>query len=171
MESSKFLNGDNFESEIQLADTGYGQGKVLANPLHMAAMYTAFVNDGNMIKPYIEYKEDTTSPEYYVENAFIKEAADVVKEDLIQVIEDEHGTAHSAKIAGVLLAGKTGTAEIKKTQEDTEGTEIGWFNAFVADENYQKQILIVSMVEDVHAKPQKGYVTSSVKKILQTILK
>jgi len=89
----------------------------LANPLHMAAMYTAFVNDGNMIKPYIEYKEDTTSPEYYVENAFIKEAADVVKEDLIQVIEDEHGTAHSAKIAGVLLAGKTGTAEIKDSKD------------------------------------------------------
>lgn len=171
MTSSKFLNGDNFESEIQLADTGYGQGRVLVNPLHMATMYTAFVNDGNMIMPYIEYKEDTTIPEYYIENAFTQEAVNTIKEDLIQVIEDENGTAHSAKIPGITLAGKTGTAEIKATQDDQEGSEIGWFNAFVADETYKKQILIVSMVEDIHSKPQKGYVTSSVKRILQNILK
>lgn len=169
--SSKFIDGDKFESEIQLADTGYGQGKVLVNPLHIASMYTAFVNDGNMIKPYIEYKEGTIVPEYYVENAFTKEAANSIKDDLIQVIEDENGTAHSAKISGITLAGKTGTAEIKKTQDDKEGSEIGWFNAFVADEEYKKQVLIVSMVEDVHTKAQKGYVTSSVKKILQNILK
>lgn len=106
MTSSKFAEGDNFESEVQLADTGYGQGKVLTNPLHMAAMYTAFVNDGNMIKPYIEFKEDTTNPEYYVKDAFTAEAANIIKEDLIQVIEDENGTAHNAKINGVTLARK-----------------------------------------------------------------
>lgn len=171
MSVSTFLNGDKFESEVQLADTGYGQGKVLVNPLHSATMYTAFVNDGNMVKPYIEYKENIEVPEYYVESAFTKEAANAIKDDLIQVIEDENGTAHSAKINGVTLAGKTGTAEIKKSQDDTEGSEIGWFNAFVADETYKKQILIVSMVEDVHTKPQKGYVTAGVKKILQNILK
>ena len=168
--SSKFSEGETFESEVQLADTGYGQGKVLINPVHMASIYTAFVNDGNMLKPYIEYKEDTSNPEIYVENAFTKEAADTIKEDMIQVIEDEGGTAHNAKINGVMLAGKTGTAEIKKTQEDTEGTEIGWFNAFVADENYNKQILIVSMVEDIKDKTETRYVTSRVKASLQRIL-
>ena len=89
MTSSKFLNGNKFESEVQLADTGYGQGKVLVNSLHMAAMYTAFVNNGDMLMPYIEYKEDTNAKEYYVKNAFTKEAVDAIKEDLIQVIEDE----------------------------------------------------------------------------------
>lgn len=69
------------------------------------------------------------------------------------------------------MLGKTGTAEIKKTQDDEEGTELGWFNAFVADETEEKQILIVSMVEDVHAKEKKGYVTSGVKQIMQKILK
>lgn len=168
--SSKFSSQESFESEVQLADTGYGQGKVLVNPLHMAAIYSAFVNDGNMINPYIEYKEDTSIPEYYVKNAFSKESVDTIKEDLIQVIEDEGGTAHNVKMEGITLAGKTGTAEIKKTQEDTEGTEIGWFNAFVADENYKTQILIVSMVEDVKDKTETRYVTSRVKAILQKIL-
>ncbi len=170
MTTSKFLSGDKFESEVQLADTGYGQGKTLVNPLHMAAMYTAFVNDGSMLMPYIEYKEDTTIPEYYLKNAFTEEAANTIKEDLIQVIDDADGTAHNAKIDGVILAGKTGTAEIKKTQEDEDGTEIGWFNVFVADENYRTQLLVVSMVEDVQTKQQSGYVTRNVKAILQKIL-
>lgn len=173
MSASKFLNdgADSFESEIQLADTGYGQGKMLVNPLHLAAMYTAFVNDGNMIMPYIEYRENTNSPDYYVKNAFSKEAANSVKESMIQVIEDEGGTAHSAKLNGITLAGKTGTAEIKKTQDDTEGSEIGWFCTFVADDTSEKQVLVVSMCEEVDKKPQKGYVTAKVKNILRNILK
>lgn len=170
MTKSKFSGSENFESEVQLADSGYGQGKILVNPLHMVAIYTAFVNDGDMIKPYIEYKEDTSNPEYILKGAFSKEAANTIKEDLIQVIEDEGGTAHNVKMDKVTLAGKTGTAEIKETQEDTEGTEIGWFNVFIADENYEKQILIVSMVEDIKQKTEARYVTSRVKTILQRIL-
>ena len=170
MTKSKFSGSENFESEVQLADSGYGQGKILVNPLHMVAIYTAFVNDGDMIKPYIEYKEDTSNPEYILKGAFSKEAANTITEDLIQVIEDEGGTAHNVKMDKVTLAGKTGTAEIKETQEDTEGTEIGWFNVFIADENYEKQILIVSMVEDIKQKTEARYVTSRVKTILQRIL-
>lgn len=170
MTSSKFLSGEKFESEVQLADTGYGQGKVLINPLHMAAMYTAFVNEGNMIKPYIEYKEDGSTPELYIKNAFSKETANAIKEDLVQVIEDEGGTAHNVQMENVRLAGKTGTAEIKNSQDDTEGSEIGWFCTFVADENSEKQILIVSMVEDINKKNQSNYVTSKVKTILKNML-
>lgn len=39
--------------DIQLADSGYGQGKMMVNPVHMAAIYTAFSNNGNMLKPYL----------------------------------------------------------------------------------------------------------------------
>ena len=167
--SSKFASGNEFESEIQLADSGYGQGKILVSNLHMASIYSAFVNEGNMIMPYIEYKENA-KPEYYVKNAFTKEAAQTIKDDLIQVIEDAGGTAHNAKINNVTLAGKTGTAEIKNSKDDTEGSEIGWFCAFTADEAMDKQVLVVSMCEDVDKKPEKGYVTSRVKAILSDIL-
>ena len=36
----------------------------------------------------------------------------------------------AASVSGVTLAGKTGTAEIKESQEDTEGTELGWFAVY-----------------------------------------
>lgn len=40
--------------KIQLADSGYGQGQVLVNPLHMACIYSAFCNEGNVIKPWLK---------------------------------------------------------------------------------------------------------------------
>ena len=169
MTASKFANNDTFDSEIQLADTGYGQGKVLVNPVHMASMYSAFVNNGNMIKPYIEYSESPKS-EVYIENAFSEEAANTIKEDLIQVVENPNGTAHDAKINGVTLAGKTGTAEIKASKDDETGTELGWFNAFIADENSSKQYLIISMVEDVKGRGGSHYLLPKVKSIFQKII-
>ncbi len=161
---SQFATDNKFETEIQLADTGYGQGKVLVNPIHMASIYSAFVNDGNMIKPYLEYK-DNKKAEYLVENAFSKEAANIVKEDLIQVVEDSNGTAHSAKISGMTIAGKTGTAEIKASKEDTTGTEIGWFNAFRVTDNANNQLLVISMVENVKEKGGSHYLLPKVKAI------
>lgn len=44
---------EGFTSEIQLADSGYGQGEMMVNPVHMATIYTAFSNKGNMLKPYL----------------------------------------------------------------------------------------------------------------------
>lgn len=169
MTASTFANNSTFESEIQLADTGYGQGKVLTNPVHMASIYSAFVNNGNMIKPYIEYAEMPKS-EVYIQNAFSSDAANTIKEDLIQVVENPNGTAHEAQISGVTLAGKTGTAEIKESQDDEKGTELGWFNAFIADENSSKQYLIISMVEDVKGRGGSHYLLPKVKSIFQKII-
>lgn len=163
---SQYANSDGITSEAQLANTGYGQGEVLVNPIHMASIYSAFVNDGNMIKPYLDYKENaSTSAEYWITEAFTKEAANTIKNDLIQVVENAGGTGHGAKTPGLKLAGKTGTAEIKKSTTDTTGTELGWFNAFIADETSQKQMLVISMVEDVKNRNGSLYVVPKVKKI------
>lgn len=166
MQASQFSNEKKFNSEVQLADSGYGQGQVLVNPLHMASIYSAFVNDGNMINPYLEYKEEL-SKKYWKKKAFSKEAADIVKEDLIQVVENPEGTAHSAKLNKVTIAGKTGTAEIKSSKEDKKGTELGWFNAFTTDDKIENPLLIVSMVEDVKERGGSHYVLPKIKAIFQ----
>ena len=159
---SSYSNSESFTNETQLANSGYGQGEVLVNPIHMAMMYSAFVNEGNMIMPYLEYKENASSQtaKYYKENAFSKEAANEVRDGLIQVVENPSGTAHSAKIEGKTIAGKTGTAEIKQSKDDTEGTEIGWFNAFNVGESDESLLLVVSMVENVKGKGGSHYLFS-----------
>lgn len=163
---STYSNTDTFATETSLANSGYGQAEVLVNPIHMAMVYSAFVNEGNMINVYLEYKENATAS-YFKENVFSKEVANTIKEDLIQVVENPNGTAHSAKIEGLKIAGKTGTAEIKTSKDDTEGREIGWYNTFIADENSEKQLLIISMVEDVQGRGGSHYVVDKVKDILK----
>ena len=164
---SSYSNSESFTNETQLANSGYGQGEVLVNPINMAMMYSAFVNEGNMIMPYLEYKENASSQtaKYYKENAFSKEAANEVRDDLIQVVENPSGTAHSAKIEGKTIAGKTGTAEIKQSKDDTEGTEIGWFNAFNVGESDESLLLVVSMVENVKGKGGSHYLLPKVRAI------
>ena len=159
---SQYSNSDEIKSETQLADSGYGQGQILVNPVHMASIYSAFANDGNMIKPYLEYKENK-NVEYLVKGAFTKEAANTIKEDLIQVVENPEGTANDMKVSGRTIAGKTGTAELKGAKGE-EAETIGWFDCFTADDN-QNQLLVVGMVEDGRDLGGSHYLIKKIKQI------
>lgn len=169
MTSSQYSNSEEIETEIQLADTGYGQGQVLVNPLHLASIYTAFLNEGNMIKPYLEYKGNAEG-ETWISGAFSREAVESVMEGLKGVVNDPNGTGYAAHSEAVELAGKTGTAEIKTTKEDTSGTEIGWFAVFTTEKDTEQPILIVSMVEDVKTLGGSGYVVRKDKAVLDEYL-
>ena len=59
--------------------------------------------------------------------------------------------------------------EIKNSKDDSEGTEIGWFNSFIVDENNNEQILMVNMVEDVKDRGGSHYVVPKVKDILEMV--
>lgn len=88
-----------------MADSGYGQGQILVNPLHMACMYSAFCNEGNMIEPYLTYKEDAM-PDVWIKEAFTKDVAQTVLEDTKEVINNPHGTGYAAHRTDIILAGK-----------------------------------------------------------------
>ncbi|RKD31768.1 hypothetical protein BET01_19465 [Lacrimispora algidixylanolytica] len=164
---SQYSNEGKIESEVQLADSGYGQGQVLMNPVHLASLYTMFTNEGNVLKPYLLYKEQP-SPEIWISNASSPETAEIVKSGLMKVISSDHGTGHAINRADVTLAGKTGTAEIKASKSDTTGTELGWFVVTTTDKSMKTPILLVSMVEDVKNRGASGYVVRKDKDILDT---
>ncbi len=166
MAKSQYSNTENIETEIQLADSGYGQGQILVNPLHMACIYTAFCNEGNVVKPYLVMVQEA-EPEYWIPGAFSADNASLVLEGIKKVINDPHGTGYAAHREDILLAGKTGTAEIKASKNDTSGTELGWFAIFTADKTVDNPILIVSMVEDVKGRGGSGYVVEKNKQVLE----
>ncbi len=150
--TSQYANEEGINSEGKLADTGFGQGNLLINPIHMASIYSSFYNNGDMIKPYIEYKEDKT-PEILVQDAFSEEAANTIKDDLIQVVEK--GSANDMKVKGVTIAGKTGTAELKTDKNDTESGTLGWFDCFTTNQG-ENDILVIGMVENVQDNSDGG---------------
>ena len=165
MAESQYSNSEGIETEIQLADSGYGQGQVLVNPLHMACIYSAFCNEGNVIKPYLVYKNEIAA-EYWIPGAFSNETASRVLEGTKKVVNDSNGTGYAAHRDDILLAGKTGTAEIKASKDDTSGTELGWFAIFTAEDT-ECPILIISMVEDVKGRGGSGYVVKKYGLVLE----
>ena len=123
MAVSQYSNsGKKIKGEIQLADSGYGQGEILVNPIHLASMYSAFQNQGNMVKPHLEKGEKKS---LWIKDVFSARAVKEINKALEQVIQNPQGTGHGAALSGKKLAGKTGTAEIKASQTDTSGTELG----------------------------------------------
>ena len=166
MAESQYSNTEGIETEIQLADSGYGQGQVLVNPLHMACIYSAFCNEGNVIKPYLVYQNEAIA-EYWIPGAFSNETASRVLEGTKKVVNDSNGTGYAAHRDDILLAGKTGTAEIKASKDDTSGTELGWFAIFTAEDTVERPILIISMVEDVKGRGGSGYVVKKDSLVLE----
>ena len=166
MAESQFSNTDGIETEIQLADSGYGQGQILVNPLHMACIYSAFCNEGNIIKPYLVYQNEAEI-EYWIPGAFSNETASRVLEGTKKVVNDSTGTGYAAHRDDIVLAGKTGTAEIKASKEDTSGTELGWFAIYTAEKDIECPILIISMVQDVKGRGGSGYVVKKDSLVLE----
>ena len=163
---SQYTNSEGISNEKKLADSGYGQGDILVNPIHMASIYSAFTNNGNMVKPYIIYKENPQT-EYLKENVFTEEAANIVKEDLIQVVESPEGTANDMKVNGITIAGKTGTAELKKSSDDQDSGTLGWFDCFTIDNPSGQDMLIIGMVENIQDNSAGGshYIISKIRSL------
>lgn len=160
--SSIVSTTETFKSEIQLADSGFGQGEILTNPIHLAAIYSSFLNNGNLLTPRLLLNSE---PRIWKENAFSPETAKIIRDDLVQVIEN--GSAADARVPGRNLGGKTGTAEIKQSKDDKSGTELGWFVEFTADENEENPLIIVSMVEDVKGRGGSHYLIPMVKTLFE----
>ncbi|WP_455579051.1 penicillin-binding transpeptidase domain-containing protein [Faecalibacillus intestinalis] len=161
---SQYINKNQKVNDQFIADSGYGQGQILMNPLQLASIYSSFVNEGSIYQPHIVQGKTKT----WIKNVFSKETSQTIKEDLINVIADEKGTGHSIYHDNVALAGKTGTAEIKQSQSDTTGTELGWFTVMTTDS--KQPLLITTLVEDVKDRGGSGYVVEHTKTPLDLYL-
>lgn len=101
---------------------GIGQGYITTTPLQLAVAVSVLATRGKAYKPNIVEKVDTTfiEPEllYQIE---IKEERNWKKleESMISVIRSWNGTAHNIyNPEDFLIAGKTGTAQIKSLTEE-----------------------------------------------------
>ena len=164
LNKSQYINKNQKVSNQLIADSGYGQGQILMNPLQLASIYSAFVNNGSIYQPHIVQGQTKT----WIKNVFSKETTKTIKEALINAIADKNGTGHAIYHDHVVLAGKTGTAEIKQSQSDTTGTELGWFTVMTTDE--KQPILMTTVVEDVKNRGGSGYVVEHTKAPLDLYL-
>ena len=161
---SQYINKNQKANDQLIGDSGYGQGQILMNPLQLASIYSAFVNNGSIYRPHLVKQGE----QMWIQRVFSDKTVKTIKEDLINVIADEKGTGHAIYHDSIALAGKTGTAEIKQSQSDTTGTELGWFTVMTTDS--KQPLLITTMVEDVKNRGGSGYVVEHTKTPLDLYL-
>lgn len=156
------LANKGIKNEIQLADSGYGQGEVLMSPLHLALAYTPFINGGKLIQPVLDSSEQEKGPKETRE-VLDSHTAQIIKSMLVDVVQDPKGSGHSADISGIEIAGKTGTAELKISKAE-KGQENGWFVAF---DTMESKLLLAMMIEHVEGRGGSGYVVNKATPILR----
>lgn len=166
MTDSAISNNGSLGSDILLADTGYGQGELMVTPLNMALAYSALANDGNIMNPRLVLTNNST-PSTWKESAINSENLPTLIEDFSAMVNDADGSANIAKIDGFNIVAKTGTAEIKATQDDTTGTENGWF---IAVDTTTSKLAVSMIIEDVKDRGGSSIPIPKVKAIMEEYL-
>ncbi|MDT0157781.1 penicillin-binding transpeptidase domain-containing protein [Microbacterium sp. ARD32] len=157
--------------DAQTALTGFGQGRVIATPLQMAMVSAGIANDGAVMKPRMVdavIADDFAPWQKYTDEAFEQslsaEQADALTDAMVKGVSS--GAATGARIDGVDVAGKTGTAQI----EDKPHTL--WFTGFAPAENPKVAVAVV--VEDGGGRGQSGsgngIAAPIAKKVIEAVL-
>ncbi len=164
-----------------------GQGYNLTTPIQMAVLVATVANGGRMFEPVILKKIETAShkirplPDDLKQKEirkfpFKKENLEIVKSGLWEVINGPSGTARRARIEGLDVYGKTGTAQVvgRKTGEKDSDKELpdhfkphAWFVAWA--ENEGKKIACSVIVE--HGESGSGSAAPIARELLKCYLK
>ena len=158
LRKSQISNDGKIASEGQLADTSFGQGQMLMNIVHLASSYAPIINDGKMFKPILF--EDEPKSEVWKEGLISPENAAILRTDLRDVVVN--GSAKDANLPSIKISGKTGTAELKSSQDES-GKENGFFVAYPTDD---MSYIIAMMIEGVEDQGGSTHVVKKVSEIM-----
>jgi len=128
-----------FPSDInkpQTAQSAIGQYEVAATPLQMAMVAAGIANNGTVMKPYLvdEYSSSdldvvkAIEPKVLTRSAVSASVARKLTQMMVGVVDN--GTGLNARIPGVEVAGKTGTAQSAESRDP-----YAWFTSFAPAQN------------------------------------
>ncbi len=135
------------ENDLLRASTAIGQGELLATPLNMGMVVLAVMNDGNLPLPYLVEKVYAPSgiaaahqPGRTLITGLMKpETAQIVRRMMTTVVTQ--GSGGKAAVEGLIVGGKTGTAQVGGDLEPH-----AWFTGFA--QNGDQAVVIVLLIEN-----------------------
>ena len=124
---------------------GIGQGDVATTPLQMALVAAGIANGGIVMEPHVgtAVRDDegrlltTIEPKVWKRAATPATAA-TVRDLMIQVVNGRNGTGTAARLPGITVAGKTGTAQTQPGEDPH-----AWFVAFAPAEAPRYAVAVI----------------------------
>ncbi len=137
-----------------------GQGENAQTIVNMARFYTALATDGSAARPQVAQGPPDRKPIFHLTpQQFVQ-----LRAALANVVET--GTAARAKMSGVVLAGKTGTAQSGKYGSNGKELNFSWFVGFAPADD--PKIVVAMMLEYVPF--QGSVVAAEVSKVIGSYL-
>ncbi len=142
-------------NNIDLCNMSIGQGAITASPLQMAMVVAAIANGGTLYRPRLVKQWRTGPNEEYNRNPTWAirridapvDAFELVRGGMHDVVEDPDGTAKKTRVPGVVIAGKTGSAQYRKLVDgEVVGSVYAWMISF-APYDFPRYA-VAMMVED-----------------------
>jgi peptidoglycan glycosyltransferase len=140
---------DTKNSKAFLGQASIGQFSTQATPLQMALVTAGVANGGIIMSPHVmrEIRNDNGK---VIQTAAVKpwrtavspQTAATMREAMIGVVQSGTGTA--ARINGVEVGGKTGTAELDNSGSESEA----WFTCFAGPPGGTPQVVVTVLVEN-----------------------
>ena len=141
-----------------------GQGFLLATPIQAAALYGATANGGRLFRPRVVGRVEDADGRllHKVDSEVIGKlmlkpsTIAFVQEALKGVVQEPRGTGRAARLPGISVAGKTGTAQVVRMPSDGNGgqdedkvpyefRDHAWFIAYAPTES--PEIVVAVLVE------------------------
>lgn len=145
----KWYDGDTLPFAI-------GQGYLAVSPIQLAIAYATFANGGSVLKPVLVKQFEGENGKMVAVNvpqikesiSLKPETIELVRKGLIGVVNESGGTGHSSYLSQILVAGKTGTAQVRafKDRRKLSGfqNDHAWFVAFAPA--YDPEIVVCVFV-------------------------
>ena len=146
---------DELKNPAELANLGFGQGKLLATPVQIASLISAIANDGVMAYPYIVEgftngtEMQSYTAHYAPQRVMSESTAKKLQQMMVSVVEQGSGTR--AKPDVLSAGGKTASAQTGRFDGETEIVD-AWFSGFYPAENPKYAIVIVNEGADSGSK-------------------
>ncbi len=124
----------------ELAGLCFGQGKLTATPLQMAAAFNIFANGGVYISPTLAQGVVNSNTRQVVQSWYRPQQLHVISEETAEEMRQllagvvEQGLGAAAAIPETAVAGKTGTAQTGRSRTNADGSTAelyeSWFVGF-----------------------------------------
>ena len=132
---------------LALANLSFGQGELLATPVQIAAMVASVANGGYAVEPQLllGWTEDGSLPqteERAKERIFSEKTADLLREYMVEVVEEGSGTNAKPSVGGA--GGKTASAQTGRYDEKGEEIVHAWFAGFYPADEPKYSIVVLA---------------------------